>query len=56
MPIKCRKGKPRFRFRQLDARRRQRLAFCGNRVVEVSNYKRRNGKWVKSHKRRKPRR
>jgi len=36
MPIRCSDGRrPRFRVRRLSGGRRQRLAFCGNKVVEA---------------------
>lgn len=44
----------RFRYRKLGKKRRQRLAFKNNKVVEVSGYKKRNGKWVKKYTRRLP--
>lgn len=38
MPIKCPGGlEPRFRFRDVKGGK-QRLAFCGNEVVEIVNF------------------
>jgi len=52
MPIK----KARYRYRTISSTKRQRLAFKNNRAVEVTGYTKRNGKWVKTYTRRKPRR
>ena len=38
MPIKCKKGKPRYRYRKIK-KGKQRLAFCDNKVVEVKTFK-----------------
>jgi len=46
--------KVRYRFRKISPTKRQRLAFAGNKVVEVTNYQRKNGNWVKKHRRRLP--
>lgn len=40
-----------FRYRIINPRRRQRLAFYDNQVIEVDNYVKRDGTWVKSHTR-----
>jgi hypothetical protein len=34
MPVRCDKGQPRYRVRTVR-KGRQRLAFCGNKVVEA---------------------
>jgi hypothetical protein len=42
MPIKCKKGKVRYRAKKIkDSKKYVRLAFCGNKVVEakVKSYK-----------------
>ncbi len=52
MAIKCKSGEPRFRFRTTKSGVRQRLVFCGNEVVEVTSFRRRNGTFVKKHRRR----
>ena len=38
MVVKCRKGKPRFRFRKIKGGR-QRLAFCNNKAKEIKTFK-----------------
>jgi len=35
MVVRCKKGKPRFRVRKISKGRKQRLAFCGDKVVET---------------------
>ncbi len=37
MVVKCKKGKPRFRFRDIMGGK-QRLTFCGDEIVEVMNF------------------
>jgi len=44
----------RYRYRKISKKKRQRLAFVNNKVVEITTYHRRNG-WVKKHTRRMPR-
>lgn len=51
MPLKYRNV--RYRYRKISKKKRQRLAFSNNKVVEISTYHRRNG-WVKKHTRRIP--
>ena len=46
--------KVRYRYKKIGPKRRQRLAFVNKKVVEVTGYKKRNGKWVKSYTRRTP--
>ena len=48
MPLPYRKV--RYRFKQVSPRRRIRLAYSGNKPVEVTTYHRNNG-WVKKHTR-----
>ena len=51
MPLPYRKV--RYRYRKISPKKRQRLAFADNKVVEVVGYKR-NGGWVEEYKRSKP--
>lgn len=44
-----------FAFRQLGKRKRQRLAFKDNKVVEVCGYHKTSGKYVKDYCRELPR-
>jgi hypothetical protein len=37
MPINCPEGKPKYRWRKLKGGKKQRLGFCGNKVVEVKS-------------------
>jgi hypothetical protein len=46
MPIKCSKGKVRYRWRS-TSRGKQRLALCGKKVVEVKQGKHGAAKKVK---------
>ena len=39
MPIKCKKGKPRYRVKTTKSGKRVRLAFCGNKVIEAKKLK-----------------
>jgi hypothetical protein len=39
----------RYRFRTIGPTQRQRLAFSNGKVVEVTNYTKRDGTWVKQH-------
>lgn len=43
MPIKCKKGKPRYRAKRISKTKYVRIAYCGKKVVEsqVKKYKRR---------------
>lgn len=52
MTINCKNGKPRFRFGKNENGSRKRFTFCGERVVEVASFTKRNGRLVKSHTRR----
>jgi len=42
----------RFRYKQTSENTRVRLAYSGNKLVEVSSYRKRNGVYVRSHTRR----
>lgn len=45
----------RYRFKKISSRERQRLAFAGKKVVEVTGYrKRKNNKWVEEYTRKFP--
>jgi len=35
MPLKCGKGKARYRVKTFDSGKRVRLAFCGAKVIEA---------------------
>jgi hypothetical protein len=48
MPIKCPSG-IKYRQRKINKTKRQRLAFCGRKVVEVTGYKKRDGTWVRGY-------
>ena len=39
MPIKCKRGKPRFRVKKTKTGKKVRLAFCGKKVVEAKRLK-----------------
>jgi len=39
MPIKCKKGKPRYIVKTTKTGKRIRLAFCGKKVVEAKRLK-----------------
>ena len=45
----------RFRFKNISNIKRVRLGFKGKDVVEVTDYTKRNGRWVKNHTRNPPR-
>jgi len=46
MPITCRNGEePRYRSRWVSPVKRQRLCYCGKKVVEVKNFFLKNGVW-----------
>ena len=48
-PISCPGGqKPRYRVRRLSGGKAQRLAFCGDKAVEVTPMKKRGGKLKKT--------
>lgn len=48
MPIK----NARYRFKKTGPRTRQRFAFVGKEVREITSYRKKNGVWVRSHTRR----
>ena len=43
--------KVRYRYKKLGPKRKQRIAFVNNKVVEITGYERKNG-WVRGHTKR----
>lgn len=52
MPIRIKGKKVRYRFKQVSPKKRVRLAYVNNDVVEITEYTKKNSQYIKGHIRR----